>query len=160
MNWIKFFLALFALAFLWRMVVLHFVLIVVEWQRKYVPSLFEKGEENIGCSWELNMLGSLWSSLWSAAITALIVWFSFWPADFPILLSVFLSAIAVLSWLIYEVILFLPPGKFTPVISRLPALLTTSKKSMRNWAFVIVGLILAGWLFMGLILLISWLMSK
>ncbi len=148
---------LFIFAYLWRRGFLYFTLIIINWQRKHVTSLFENGEEKIGCllgSSIFSLIGKLWSSLGNTIFIAGIIYITFWQAGFPISLSIFISVIAVLSWIVYEAILFLPPERFYPVIARLPAFMTTSKKSHRNLVFVFIG-----WLFLGLGILISWLQN-
>jgi hypothetical protein len=162
MKWADIFAILFLLTLLYRMAVMRFILIVFEWQRKHVPGLYVNGIEKIGYGFGndlfssfLTKLEKMWSSLLYCIIVGGVVWFTFWREEFTLWLSIFITVISVLSWLTYEAILFLPSEKFSPIISRLPASLKTSKNSSRNWGFVFIVIMLSGWLFISLVILVS-----
>lgn len=164
MHWVNIFLILFCFTLLWRRGITYFILVVIDWQRKNVPSLFESGQEPIGCSLGgynlssfISPIGKISRTLINTVFTALIIWSSFKLFDFVTWLLVLIGALTILSWLFVEAIILLPAEKFAPIISKLPASLTTSKKSHRNWIFVFFGMALTGYFFIGLCLLIAWL---
>ena len=157
MNWVFIFIILFLFVLLWRRIVLRFSLRIIEWKQKYssdMPVRKDEGTARFGLGF--NLFSSITSTLYAAGI----IYISFWSADFPKIVAILFATSAVISWLLNMAILFWPVEKFTPLISRLPASLTTSKKYLRNWVFVFVGLILVGWLFLGSILLIAFQHNK
>jgi hypothetical protein len=157
MNYVWFFLVLFFFVVLWRRIIIRFGLLITTWKRLHFPELLVKGEEKIG---RTSVLSGIFSSILAAVYCIGIIWISFSLAQFPLALSILVSALAILTWLIFMAILFWPLEKFTMVISKLPTFLTTSKNSLHNWAFVYLGIIVVGLLFLGSILLVVLLSSR
>jgi hypothetical protein len=157
MNFVCFFLVLFFFAVLWRSIILRFGLLITTWKKLHFPELLAKGEEKIG---RTSVLSGIFSSIWTAVYCIGIIWISLSLAQFPLVLSVLISALAIITWLIFIAILFWPSEKFTPVISKLPTFLTASKNTLRNWAFVYLGFIVVGLLFLGSILLVVLLQNR
>jgi hypothetical protein len=72
---------LFIFAYLWRKCFLYFTLIIIDWQRKYIPSLFENDGEKIGCLLRgsiFSLIGKLWSSLGNTIFVTGIIYITFW----------------------------------------------------------------------------------